>query len=65
MICKYTDGEISPCDTISEENNIWTTVEEGTYFVVDAEALLSTLNIPIKNTKMLLIISEKKMMKLY
>lgn len=51
MICKYTDGEISPCDTISEENNIWTTVEEGTYFVVDAEALLSTLNIPIKKYK--------------
>lgn len=51
MICQYEDGEIIPCETIQESNYIWTTVNSGTYFVVDAEQLLIDLDIPIEKYK--------------
>ena len=66
IICQYIDGEIVPCETVSEDNSIWTTVEEGTYFVVDAEMLLIDLDIPIekyKDTSTMTMASEEIAMK--
>lgn len=51
MICQYVDGEFVPCETNRDGNSIWTTVNAGTYFVVDAELLLIDLNIPINKYK--------------
>lgn len=47
MVCRYEDGEIIPCDTKQDNKTIWTTVSEGYYFVMNAEALLKELDIPM------------------
>lgn len=48
MICQYADGEFVPCETTQNGNNIWATVSNGVYFVVDTEKLLIDLDISIE-----------------
>ena len=51
LICKYEDGEIIPCETEQNSDDIWTTVTTGYYFVMDTEKMLMGLDIPINEYK--------------
>lgn len=51
LICRYEEGEIVPCETEQTSNDIWTTVTSGYYFVIDAEKVLTELDIPMREYK--------------
>ena len=51
MICKYEDNTFVPCETITDGNVISTNITAGEYFVIDAEAFLIDLGIPIEKYK--------------
>lgn len=49
MICRYENNEIVPCETIVNQNILKAKVSTGSYFVMDAEELLKSFGINIKD----------------
>lgn len=51
IICKYDEGKIIPCETNVTENDIWTNVSTGYYFVMDSEKFLGDIDISLDEYK--------------